>query len=66
MKKWLAGFLVVASCGLAAAGYHRLSSIAVAGAYGWDYAVVDVLSPADQVSTLGAPAIQIAVGDLLP
>src|SRR5437660_1750861 len=34
--------------------------------YGWDYAVVDVLSPADQVSTLGAPAIQIAVGDLLP
>jgi Uma2 family endonuclease len=34
--------------------------------YGWDYAVVDVLGPADRVSTLGAPAIQIAVGDLLP
>jgi Uma2 family endonuclease len=34
--------------------------------YGWDYALVDVLGPADQVSTLGAPAIQIAVGDLLP
>ena len=34
--------------------------------YGWDYAVVDVLSSADQVSTLSAPAIQIAVGDLLP
>jgi Uma2 family endonuclease len=34
--------------------------------YGWDYVLVDVLGPADQVSTLGAPAIQIAVGDLLP
>jgi len=34
--------------------------------YGWDYALVDVLGPSDRVSTLGAPAVQIAVADLLP
>jgi Uma2 family endonuclease len=34
--------------------------------YGWDYAFVDVLGPAERVSTLGAPAAQIPVGDLLP
>ena len=37
-----------------------------AAPYGWDYALVDVLGPADRVSTLGAPAIQIPVIDLLP
>ena len=34
--------------------------------YGWDYALVDVLGPTDQVSALGAPAIQIPVVALLP
>jgi Uma2 family endonuclease len=34
--------------------------------YGWDYALVDVLGPTDRVSTLGAPAVQISVVDLLP
>lgn len=34
--------------------------------YGWDYARVDVLGPAEYVSTLGAPAVQIPVADLLP
>jgi len=34
--------------------------------YGWDYALVDVLGPSDRVSTLGAPAVQISVADLLP
>jgi len=34
--------------------------------YGWDYALVDVLGPAEYVSTLGAPAVQIPVADLLP
>ena len=34
--------------------------------YGWDYALVDVLGPAEYVSTLGAPAVQISVADLLP
>ena len=34
--------------------------------YGWDYAVVDVLGPTERVSALGAPAVQIPVGDLLP
>jgi Uma2 family endonuclease len=34
--------------------------------YGWDYAFVDVLGPQERVSALGAPAIQIAVVDLLP
>jgi len=34
--------------------------------YGWDYAFVDVLGPTERVSALGAPAVQIPVGDLLP
>ena len=34
--------------------------------YGWDYALVDVLGPTERVSALGAPAVQISVGDLLP
>lgn len=34
--------------------------------YGWDYERVDVLSPNDQVSALGYPAVHVAVGDLLP
>jgi Uma2 family endonuclease len=34
--------------------------------YGWDYAFVDVLGPTERVSALAAPAMQIAVGDLLP
>jgi Uma2 family endonuclease len=34
--------------------------------YGWDYALVDMRGPTDRVSTLGAPAIQILVADLLP
>ncbi len=34
--------------------------------YGWDYASVEVLGPTERVSALGAPAVQIPVGDLLP
>ena len=34
--------------------------------YGWDYALVDVRGPAEYVSTLGAPAVQILIADLLP
>jgi len=34
--------------------------------YVWDYALVDVLGPSDRVSTLGAPAVQISIVDLLP
>ena len=34
--------------------------------YGWDYALVDVLGPTERASALGAPAVQIPVGDLLP
>jgi DNA-binding beta-propeller fold protein YncE len=41
MKTWLAALIAVASCSLAAAGYHQLSRISVAGDYGWDYAATD-------------------------
>jgi Uma2 family endonuclease len=34
--------------------------------YGWDYGFVDALGPAERVSALAAPTIQIAIGDLLP
>jgi Uma2 family endonuclease len=34
--------------------------------YGWDYAFVDVLGPTERASALGAPGVQIPVGDLLP
>src|SRR5262249_27656966 len=34
--------------------------------YGWDYTLVDVLGPTERVSALGAPDVQIPVGDLLP
>jgi Uma2 family endonuclease len=34
--------------------------------YGWDYARVDVLGPAERVTALGAPGVEILVADLLP
>jgi Uma2 family endonuclease len=34
--------------------------------YGWDYALVDARGPTERVTTLGAPGVEILVGDLLP
>ena len=34
--------------------------------YGWDYALVDALGPTERVAALGAPGVEILVGDLLP
>jgi hypothetical protein len=34
--------------------------------YGWDYALVDAHGPTERVATLGAPGVEILVGDLLP
>jgi len=34
--------------------------------YGWDYALVDALGPMERVAALGAPGVEILVGDLLP
>jgi Uma2 family endonuclease len=44
----------------------RRESAPAANPIGWDYRVVSVLTPADVVSPLGAPAASIPVADLLP
>jgi hypothetical protein len=34
--------------------------------YGWDYALGDAHGSTERVTTLGAPGVEILVGDLLP
>src|SRR5215831_1388876 len=44
----------------------REPGVDLSAPYGWDYARVDVLGPAERVTALGAPGVEILVADLLP